>query len=172
MIEGSLRSEGLVQIQGIEGVLRMVLGKRRGRSGAFTLIEILVVIVILAILAAIALPKFMDSNRRSKESALKANLALVRSAVLSFTSDTGYAPKQLSDLTASSAPSQGYDTSGNLQSIASTNWHGPYMAGNLPNDPVSGSALTYSTASGSVGQVASSAPAGTTDLSGVLLSTY
>jgi general secretion pathway protein G len=55
----------------------------RARFG-FTLVELLIVIVILAVLAAIAIPKFMDSGTRSKESSLKSNLKLVRTALELF----------------------------------------------------------------------------------------
>ena len=138
----------------------------------FTLIELLVVIVILAILAAIVLPKFADQSRRSKEAALKSDLATVRSAIASFQADTGYYPKLLTDLAATSAPAAGYDSTGTSQTITSTDWHGPYVTGSVPNDPISGSAFTYSVASGTVGTLSSSATAGTKDLAGNLLSTY
>ena len=145
--------------------------KRKPMSG-FTLIELLVVIVILAILAAIVLPKFSDQGRRSKEAALKSDLATVRSAIGAFQADTGFSPKLLSDLAATSAPATGYDSSGVSQTITATDWHGPYITGSVPNDPISGSAFTYSVASGSVGNVSSSAAAGTKDLAGTLLSTF
>ena len=145
--------------------------KRKPLNG-FTLIELLVVIVILAILVAIVLPKFTDQGRHSKEAALKSDLAAVRSAIAAFQADTGYYPQSLSDLAAASAPAAGYDSTGTSQTITSTDWHGPYMVGSVPNDPISGSAFTYSVASGTVGQVSSSATGGIKDLTWTLISSY
>ena len=146
-------------------------GSRRKVSG-FTLIEMLVVVVVMAILAAIVLPKFQDQSRRSKESALKSNLAQIRSSVATFQADTGYYPKALSDLAATSAASVSgaYDTSGTAQTITATDWHGPYITGSVPNDPVSASAFTYSVTSPNVGKVSSSATGN--DLNGTAYSTY
>jgi len=125
---------------------------RRG----FTLVELLVVIVVLAVLAAIVLPKFTSSGKRSKEAALKSDLKLLRNAVNLFYTDTGAYPKALSDLSATSAPAKGLDSTGAEVSITATDWHGPYID-SVPNDPVSGSAFTYGTASPNVGKVTSSA---------------
>src|SRR5690349_7704388 len=44
------------------------------RSRGFTLMELLIVIIVIAVLAAIALPRFINSGLRSKESSLKADL--------------------------------------------------------------------------------------------------
>jgi general secretion pathway protein G len=129
--------------------------RERERKG-FTLVELLVVIVVLAVLAAIVLPKFMDSSKRSKESALKSDLKLLRNGVSLFQADCGCFPKTLDDLKATSAPAKGVDSSGNEVDITATDWHGPYLQ-EIPKDPVSAAPFNYSTASGSVGQVTSSA---------------
>jgi len=124
---------------------------------AFTLIELLVVIVVIAVLAAIVIPKFQDQGKRSKEASLKSNLSLIRNAVALFQADTGYYPMSLDDLKASSAPAQGKDAAGTSQNINAADWHGPYIQGAIPNDPVSGAAFTYSTTAPNVGKVSSSA---------------
>lgn len=130
---------------------------RRGRTGlGFTLVELLVVIVVLAVLAAIVLPKFMNSTRRSKESALRSDLKLLRNAVGLFQADTGLYPKTLSDLSATSAPAQGLDSSGTEAAVTAGDWHGPYLQ-EIPKDPVSGSDFTYAVTSPNVGKVSSSA---------------
>ena len=137
---------------------------------AFSLIELMIVIVIMAVLAAIIIPKFQDQSRRSKEAALKSDLSQVRTSIATFQADTGLYPKLLTDLAATSAPTQGYDSSAALQSITAANWHGPYITGTMPNDPVSGSAFTYTITSPGVGNVAASATGN--DLSGTAFSTY
>ncbi len=129
---------------------------RRDRRG-FTLVELLVVIVVLAVLAAIVLPKFMDSSKRSKESALKSDLKLLRNAISLFQADTGYYPAQLSDLAATSAPAKGLDSAGAQQDITASDWHGPYIEA-VPTYPFAGGAWSYSTASPSVGQIKGASP--------------
>lgn len=129
---------------------------RRGRRG-FTLVELLVVIVVLAVLAAIVLPKFMDSSKRSKESALKSDLKLLRNAISLFQTDTGYYPATLADLAATSAPAKGLDSAGAQQSITASEWHGPYIE-SVPDYPFAGGAWTYGTSSPDVGKVKGAAP--------------
>ncbi len=133
----------------------MVPRRLTARFG-FTLVELLVVIVVIAVLAGIAIPKFINAGNRSKESALKADLQLYRTAVNAYLNDTGAYPAALTDLTATSAPASGYDSTGASKNITSTDWKGPYMA-SQQNDPVAGTALTYSVTSPNVGKVSSSA---------------
>jgi len=130
--------------------------RRRKDRQAFTLVELLVVIVVLAVLAAIVLPKFMDSGKRSKESALRSDLKLMRNAVTLFQADTGLYPKTLADLAATTAPAKGLDSAGAEQSLTATDWHGPYVQ-EVPTDPISGAALSYSVTAGTVGKVSSAA---------------
>jgi len=132
-----------------------VVERVRRRRG-FTLVELLVVIVVLAVLAAIVLPKFMNSSRRAKESALRSDLKLLRNAVGLFQTDTLTYPKQLSDLALTAALAKGLDSAGVDANIIPADWHGPYLQ-EVPNDPISGAAFAYSTTSGSVGKVSSSA---------------
>src|SRR5581483_355611 len=54
------------------------------RSGAFTLIEIMVVVVILGILAATIIPQFMGTTQDAKVSTAKANIAELESALERF----------------------------------------------------------------------------------------
>ena len=138
-----------------------MLGTRKKRFG-FTLIELLMVMVVLAVIAAIVIPKFYDRNKQAKEAALKSDLKVLRNAVASFQADTGYYPNALADLKATSiaglaTANKGLDSSGAAQGITSSDFHGPYIQGTIPNDPVANAAFTYSTTSGSVGNVTSSA---------------
>lgn len=142
---------------------------RLSKHGAFTLVELLIVIIIIAVLAAIAIPKFANQSNRSKESALRAELSLLRNGVEVFKQDCGSYPATLNDLVATSAPANGKDSNGNSKAITSTDYKGPYV--NKVNvDPVGGAAFTYSTTSPTVGQVTSSASG--TDSNGVSYSTY
>ncbi|MEZ5542667.1 MAG: prepilin-type N-terminal cleavage/methylation domain-containing protein [Pseudomonadota bacterium] len=52
-----------------------------GREAGFTLVELLIVAIILAILAAIVVPQFASSTADARDSALRSNLAGIRSAI-------------------------------------------------------------------------------------------
>lgn len=141
----------------------------RARS-AFSLIELMIVIVIMAVLAAIAIPKYIDHSRRGTESGLRHDLSQVRTAIATFQADCGgFYPKTLADLAATTAPSQGYDSSGTLQNITPADWHGPYV-GSVPPDPTTGTAFIYTVTAPNVGAVTSSNTGN--DLTGVAFSTY
>lgn len=126
-----------------------LVGKTLKRKiGGFTLVELLVVIVVLAVLAAIALPKFMDSSARSKESALKSDLKILRNAITLYKTDTDLYPLTLADLAAMAAPTQGNNGTGDV-ALTASKWHGPYLQA-VPTDPVSGSAFTYTKTTGAL----------------------
>ncbi|MBI4678969.1 MAG: prepilin-type N-terminal cleavage/methylation domain-containing protein [Elusimicrobia bacterium] len=61
----------------------------RSRFGApgFTLIELMIVVSIIGILAAIAIPKFADLIRKSREGKSKGGLGAIRSALTIYYSD-------------------------------------------------------------------------------------
>lgn len=141
----------------------------QNKRGAFTLVELLIVIIIIAVLAAIAIPKFANQSARSKETALRAELALVRNAIELFKNDCGSYPGALDDLAGTAAPANGKDNAGNNKAIIAGDFKGPYL--NRVNvDPVSGVAFTYSVTSPTVGKVTSSAAGN--DSNGVAFSTY
>jgi len=149
---------------------KMTTRNSRRALEAYSLIELAIVIVITAVFASMIVPKFQSQSRQSRESALKTDLSLVRTAVAKFEADTGFYPQQLSDLVANSAPSNGYDENGTLQSIPSAGWHGPYVSGSLPKDPVSDREFRYTITGEDVGSVTSSATG--KDLQGTPFSTY
>jgi len=62
--------------------------KHRNQAG-FTLVELLIVAIILAILAAIVVPQFASSTDDALDSALKSNLAGIRSSIDLYTQQHG-----------------------------------------------------------------------------------
>jgi len=68
------------------------------RQRGFTLIELLVVMAIIATLLTIALPRYLGSVERAKESTLKQSLAVVRDAIDKFYADQGRYPNELAEL--------------------------------------------------------------------------
>lgn len=147
-----------------------IAARRRG----FTLIELLVVIVIIAVLALIAIPKFQDAGKRSRESSLKSDLSLLRSAVATYYTDTGAYPTTIADLSATTAPANGLNPGGVSTPISASDWHGPYIQGAAPTDPVltTPTQFTYTGAGNTtgVGTVKSSSTA--TGLDGNAYNTY
>ena len=61
----------------------------RGKQAGFTLVELLIVAIILAILAAIVVPQFASSTADAQDSALRSNLAGIRSAIDLYTQQHG-----------------------------------------------------------------------------------
>ncbi|MCE5199394.1 MAG: type II secretion system protein GspG [Armatimonadota bacterium] len=121
---------------------------KRGRG--FTLVELLVVVVVLAVLAAIVLPKFMDSGNRSKASAQKSDMKIVKNAVELFHADTGYYPNDLTDLTkANGTTVNTWNGSASETLATASDYHGPYLE-SVPNDPVKNAPFVYDHATGSI----------------------
>ena len=60
--------------------------RNRERSG-FSLLEVVIVVAILAILAAIAIPRMSRGSRGAGDSALRANLSLLRNSVDLFSAE-------------------------------------------------------------------------------------
>ncbi len=62
------------------------------RQSGFTLVELLIVAIILAILAAIIIPQFASTTTDAQESALRADLAAMRSAMNLYRQQHGEYP--------------------------------------------------------------------------------
>lgn len=77
----------------------MKIYSRMGKHGlGFTLIEMLVVMTLVALLMTLALPRYFGSLERSKETALRANLKVLRSCIDKYAADKGRFPETLEDL--------------------------------------------------------------------------
>ncbi len=91
----------------------------------FTLIELLIVMVIIGLLAAFVVPKLIGRVGESKQTAAKAQIELISTAIEMYKLDTGKYPLQDTGL-------QSLNTKpGDVQ-----NWKGPYMKKEkIPKDP-------------------------------------
>jgi general secretion pathway protein G len=75
----------------------MVHLTRSGKRG-YTLIELVIVVTIIGILLSVAVPFYVKSITRAKESLLKQNLFTLRTVIDEYTFDKKAAPQQLEDL--------------------------------------------------------------------------
>ncbi len=89
------------------------------RAQGFTLIELLVVMAIVALLVSIAAPRYFGALEKSKETALRQTLSVVRDALDKYYGDNGKYPDTLEALVAKR-----------------------YLR-SLPLDPVTGSSATW-----------------------------
>ena len=71
---------------------------KKGSRG-FTLIELMIVISIILILMAVAIPNYQQSVLHARESVLRQDLYVIRSAIDQYTLDKQKAPQSLQDLT-------------------------------------------------------------------------
>ena len=106
--------------------------QRTNLISGFTLIELLIVMVIIGLLAAFVVPKLIGRVGESKQTAAKAQIELISTAVEMYKLDTGKYPSQETGLQSlNSKPSD-------VQS-----WKGPYMKKDkIPKDPW-GTAYVY-----------------------------
>jgi general secretion pathway protein G len=75
-------------------MLKRLLKAQRG----FTLIELMIVITIIGILAAIAAPNYQVGIIKARESVLREDLYLLRSAIDQYWADIGKPPDALEDM--------------------------------------------------------------------------
>ena len=91
---------------------------------AFTLVELLLVLVILATLAAIVVPKFAGRTEQARVTAAKAQISNFGVVLDAFEVDNGFYPRGKDGLSALIEKPRD-----------AQNWRGPYLKGELPNDP-------------------------------------
>lgn len=102
-----------------------ILSQRRKNSSGFTLIELLIVMVIIGLLAALIVPKLIGRVGESQQTAAKAQIELLSTALEVYKLDTGKYPPQGEGLSALINKPDGVD-----------NWKGPYLKKNIiPKDP-------------------------------------
>lgn len=85
----------------------------------FTLVELLIVMVILGLLASLVAPKMFGKIGASKQGVTKSQMELLSTSLDMYRLDLGSYPDKLSKLRASD----------------DTNWQGPYLPKDIPNDP-------------------------------------
>ena len=113
---------------------------------AFTLIELVVVILILGIIATVAVPRVVRSTSNAAESAIKQDLASIRSAIELYASDHGGTfPGAVSGGTGFDPGTEAgfkgqllnYTTAAGAVSTAKVNTHpfGPYLRKPFPKAP-------------------------------------
>jgi general secretion pathway protein G len=68
------------------------------KTSGFTLIELIVVMAIVALLASIAAPRYFNSLQKSKETALRTSLSVMRDALDQYAADKGRYPDSLEEL--------------------------------------------------------------------------
>ncbi|MDA1274620.1 MAG: type II secretion system major pseudopilin GspG [Verrucomicrobia bacterium] len=100
------------------------LPRRTPASQAFTLVELLLVLVILATLAAIVVPKFAGRTEQARVTAASAQISNFSVVLDAFEVDNGYYPKGKEGLLALVE-----------QPRDAQSWRGPYLKGEIPNDP-------------------------------------
>ena len=106
-------------------IMNKIIKQRARKVSGFTLIELLIVMVIIGLLAAFIVPKLIGRVGESKQTAAKAQIELLGTAIDVYKLDTGKYPTQDSGLSAL-----------NTKSDAVKNWKGPYLAKNkVPKDP-------------------------------------
>lgn len=125
------------------------------KAHGFTMMELVTSVALIAVLLAIALPSIRGLGMKSREEALRGQLAAVRAAASSFALDLGCHAISLEDLTLAVPPEACLDGEGSKTALDPQRFRGPYLPFIEP-DPVSGKSFLYSPES-TQGKISSSA---------------
>jgi len=113
-------------------------GRRTGRG--FSLVELVIVIVIIGVIAAIAIPRVSRGARGAGESALRSNLAILRSAIELYASehDGKFPASGSTDAAAFADQLLKYtDIAGNTSDTKVGDYkYGPYLRKQIPAAPI------------------------------------
>ena len=108
--------------------------RRRRNVPGFSLLEVVIVVAIIAILAAIGIPRMSRGSKGAGDSALKANLAVLRNAVDLYSAEHQGSYPTLADI--DDQLTQYTDSSGDAQATKdTTHYFGPYLR-SIPPLPV------------------------------------
>ena len=149
------------------------------RQAGFTLVELLIVAIILAILAAIVVPQFSSTTNDAQESALRANLSAIRSAVDLYRQQHGEFPGAVASSGGTCTATAGTGAAGSRQALVDqltrfTNAagqscsapetgfvFGPYLKENdLPDNPITNSGAVAIVSTGDLNMAADGAGGG------------
>lgn len=97
------------------------------REAGFTLIEMLVVLVIIGLLAGLVGPKLFGKVDSSKVQTAQTQVKMLKSALESMRLDVGRFPTAAEGLALLNTQPQ--------DDKLRTRWHGPYLDGEIPDDP-------------------------------------
>ena len=89
---------------------------KRNRRRAFSLMELLLVLVILGVLAALVVPRFANRSQQARETAAKADVSSIETAIGAFEIDNGRYPSTEEGLEALISSPSSLDA-----------WRGPYL---------------------------------------------
>ena len=98
---------------------------RGGRSGGFTLLELMVVLVILGLLVGLVGPRLFGRVDESKVQTAQTQIKMLRGALQAYRLDIGRFPSTAEGLAALMQP----------PSATAAFWKGPYLEDELPLDP-------------------------------------
>lgn len=99
----------------------MTLQKSQRHARGFTIIELLIVMAILGMLAVMVAPNLFNQADSARRDAALSQISSLGSALDAYRLDVGQYPDSLEGLVR--------NTSGR------STWNGPYVRGNIPNDP-------------------------------------
>jgi prepilin-type N-terminal cleavage/methylation domain-containing protein len=107
-----------------------------GRRG-FSLIELVIVVVIIAIIAAIAIPRMSRGAQGATDSALQADLRVLRNAIDLYAQEHGGTYPTVTNVNANPGALTAYtDDQGNIQATKGGNFiYGPYLRA-IPGVPI------------------------------------
>lgn len=97
------------------------LYRQRAAERGFTIIELLIVMAILAMLAVMVAPNLFNQADGARRDAVLSQISSLGSALDAYRLDVGQYPDSLEGLVR--------NTSGRAT------WNGPYLRGDVPNDP-------------------------------------